>query len=66
LCNKNVNETKKINELAVAVAAVAEESFESNASCDDPDCGQPECDIRRVIKELRTSRRVPTSWMMEC
>ncbi len=36
-----------------------ETSFESCCSCDDPECGEPECDIRRDIKRLRTSRLVP-------
>ena len=31
---------------------VAEESFESSASCDDPDCGQPECDMKRASKQI--------------
>ncbi len=40
--------TKKIIEKKL----VAEDSFESSASCDDPDCGQPECDTKRAAKQI--------------
>ncbi len=34
----------------------ANESFESCGSCDEPECGEPDCDLRRAIKELRNRK----------